>query len=448
MSLVEKRIFEEKAAFILDKAKALGADEASVSLHQTEGASVDWRMGAIEGISREQSLNIGIAVLKNKAQGMSTLSDWSEAALEAGVAAAINAASFTEADEHYGLPSPEQYAQVTAEQLAELNCDSGELPDSAWLEAQAEACEQAALAFDKRIVMSDGASADAMRSYQYKATSNGFSAGISRSQVSLSISVLARDSKDQQSDYDWDSACYRQDLRLAEDIGRVAAERALATLQPKNIQTGSYPVIFSPEMAAGLFGHLLAALGGRAQYRQLSFLNGCLEQKVLPEWLSLLEKPYLPKSNASTLFDSDGLPPAQGALIENGRVVHYLLSLYSARRLSLPPTGNASGVHNLCFEADKAYALPPQQLYQTMARGLIVTRLMGQGVNTLTGDYSRGASGFWVENGQIAYPVDGLTIAGNLRDMYQGIQAIGTDVDTRRNIRAPSVLLSPMTVAR
>lgn len=446
MSLYEPQQFADKAALILALAKKHGADEASVSIGQSEGISVQTREGKLEELNREQELSVSIGVYKGKAAGSSSLSDWSEEALEAGVKAAINAASFTEADKYFGLPEPELYAQDISVEALQL--DSGELPDAAWLEAQAHAMEAAAFAADKRIVMSDGAGAESGRNYHYYAASNGFAAGAYRSRVDLSVALLARENGDQQSSYAYDSARWREDLRSADVIGREAAGRTVQMLQPQTCATGSFPVLFAPETARSLFGHLTGALSGSAQYRKLGFLNDTLGKIVLPEWLSLIEASRIVRGLYSSVCDGDGLPAAEGALIQNGRVEHYLLNVYGARRLGMAPTGNAGGISNLLIEADSNRVLPKADLLQKMQRGVIITSLMGQGVNSLTGGYSRGASGFWVENGKIAYPIDGITIAGSLPEMYKAITAVGDDIDPRGMIRAPSVLIENMMVAR
>lgn len=448
MSLHTPEQFAEKAAQVLALAKQHGADEASVSLSQSEGISVQTREGKIEELNREQELSIDIEIFKNRAKGHSSLSDWSAQALEAGVKAAINAATYTEPDPHFGLPDPTQYARITAQDYAPLELDSGEIADAPWLEDQAHRMETAAHDADKRIAISEGASAQAGRSYHYYATSNGFAIGSARSRTNLSIAVIARENSDQQSNYAYDTARWRRDLKTAESIGVEAATRAVAMLQPQKIQTGSYPILFAPEMARGLIGHLLSALAGTAQYRKLSFLTDSLGKAALPEWLNLIEYPHLARGLASGLIDADGLPCHQGALIENGIVQHYLLDLYAARRLGQPPTGNAGGARNLRLESKQTHCLSREQLYHEMNKGILITSLMGQGINLLTGDYSRGASGFWIENGTIAYPIDGITIAGNLKDMLKNICAIGNDPDTRSSIQAPSILIEKMTVAR
>lgn len=447
MSLSEKKVFAEKAALVLQVAQDLGAEQASVQLYQSEGQSLQWREGVLEELNREQQLSVGISVLKRQSMGHCSISDWSEAALKQAVQAAMDSAAYTEADEYFGLPEPAYYAPLDEANFSALQLDSGELPEAAQLEAQAQRMEAAAKAADKRIVLCDGASADAGRSYFYLAQSNGFAGGYGRSHAGLSVSVLAREHEEQQSAFSWDSACFYQDLQSPETIGAEAAARAIAKLQPQALQSGEYPVIFDKEVASGLLGYVVQGLEGRAQYRKLSFLRDSLGKQILPEWLSLQEMPHLPRSLNSLPFDSEGLVPAANALVEHGVVKRYVLNTYAARRLNTAPTGNASGVRNLQVQSSQA-VLPPAELYAKMQRGIIVTSLMGQGVDLLTGDYSRGAAGFWVENGVIAHAVEGLTIAGNLSDMLRNIVAVGNDADTRRRIHAPSILIEKMVVAQ
>lgn len=447
MSLMNEAVFAEKAAIVLERAQALGAQECSVQLYQSEGQSLQLREGQLEELNREQELSVGISVLKNQAMGHCSISDCTSDALCAAVQAAIDGATYTEADEYFGLPEAQYYRPLSAQALADLELDSGVLPSSDWLEAQAQIMESSAKAYDARIVLCDGAGADAGRSYVYLAQSNGFAGGYSSSHASLSLSVLAREQDDQQTDFSWDSARFYQDLQAPESIGRQAAQKAIAHLLPKAIASGEYPVIFDREIANGLLRHVVQALEGRAQYRKLSFLADSLGRQIMPEWLSLQEHPHLPRALSSIPFDSEGLAPADSALISEGRVARYLLNSYAARRLNSAPTGNGGGVHNLKLHSQAA-PLPLEELYRQMGRGLIVTSLMGQGVDLLTGDYSRGASGFWVENGVISHAVEGLTIAGNLNEMLRDIVAIGDDADTRRSIHAPSIWIKKMVVAQ
>src|SRR5690606_32082781 len=272
----------------------------------------------------------------------------------------------------------------------------------------------------------------------------GFLGGYESTLHSLSCVVLAQDNGEMQRDYWYSSVRDWRELEDTQSIGRRAGERALRRLNARKLATTTAPVLFVPEIARGLFGHFLGAIRGGSQYRRASFLLDAAGQRIFPSWMRISERPHIPKALGSAPFDSEGVATRDRQLIDNGVLTGYVLSTYSARKLGLKTTGNAGGVHNLIVA-------PGQDdfdaLVRKMGRGLVVTELMGQGVNGVTGDYSRGAAGFWVENGQIAYPVHEITIAGNLKDMYQQIVAVGNDVDTRGGIRTGSVLIERMTIA-
>ncbi len=448
MSLYTEKEFAERAAFVLQTAQELGADQAQVSLSQSEGFSVDVREQAVESLNREQDLSIHLTVYRHQANGSASLSDWSYEGLRKGVQAAMAAVAFTEADPYDGLPDPDDYAEISDQTIADLALDDGAIASVDFLEDQAMNAELLGLGYDRRVAMSQGAHAGSYRNYRYLATSNGFARGYGSSQHSLSLGVLVRENGDQQSDYAYDQNHRLAHLRSPESIGEEAAKKALTLLNAQAVTSGEYPVLFEPQMAAGLIGHLLSALGGQAQYRKLGFLPDCLGNAVLPDWLTLAEQPHLPGGASSAPFDREGVSVREPVIIKDGRVNRYLLGSYSARRLGMTPTGNGGGVHNLALQANEDYCHSLTDLCRKMGRGVIVHQLMGQGVNALTGDYSRGASGFWVENGEITYPVDGLTIAGNLREMLLQIVALGDTPDTRGRIHAPAILLEKMTVAR
>jgi PmbA protein len=255
---------------------------------------------------------------------------------------------------------------------------------------------------------------------------------------------IAEDDAGMQRDYWYTANRDPAALEAAPAVGARAALRAVSRLSPRRVRTGRFPVLFAPEVASGLIGHLLGALSGGAQYRKASFLLGSLGQSVAASHLSLIEEPHLRGRIGSAAFDSDGVATWSKAIVAAGVAENYLLSAYSARRLGMRTTGNSGGVFNLAVRGETR---PAADLLRSMDRGLLVTELMGQGINSVTGDYSRGAAGYWIENGEIAFPVDELTIAGNLKDMYRGIELIGDDVDERGNIRAPSLLLGAMTLA-
>ncbi|MFM7121566.1 MAG: metallopeptidase TldD-related protein, partial [Gammaproteobacteria bacterium] len=306
------------------------------------------------------------------------------------------------------------------------------------------ACEAAGRAADARIVNSEGAGVSSHRACRVYGNSNGFIGSVVATRHGLSCALIAEDGSGMQRDYWYTQSRDPAALDAPEAVGREAARRTLARLGPRKLATGRFPVLFVPNMAAGLIGSLLGALAGGAQYRKASFLLDSLGQQVANPMLSLIERPHLPKRIGSAAFDGDGVATSEKAFVQNGVAQHYVLSAYSARRLGLVPTGNADGVHNLEVLGD---ARPVPALLATMGQGLVVTELMGQGVNGVTGDYSRGAAGFWVENGEIAWPVDEITIAGNLREMLNDIVALGDDPDTRGNLWSPSILIGSMMVA-
>ncbi|MDO5090775.1 MAG: metallopeptidase TldD-related protein [Cardiobacteriaceae bacterium] len=448
MSLNPLGLLAEHADYCLRRARAGGADEAAVYIGENNAHSVQCRGEAIEELSRAREQRLALTVYCGKRSGSASVSEWSRAALDEAVDAALAAAQFTEADADFGLPDPALYAHIDDAAQAALDLYDDAIPDSESLMAAARACEAAAYAADARIVNSDGGSASVDVYQHHYATSNGFAHGARGTRSGLSVSVLAKSGDSQQRDYDYDHGVRWQGLRAPESIGQQAAARALAALHPQAMVSGEYPVLLHPQVAAGFFGHLLQALNGRAQYRKLSFLAGALEQQVLPEWLSLRERPHLPGFAASALCDSDGIATQESDIIHAGRVARYLLGHYSAKRLGMRPTGNAGGVRNLGILADARHIYKDDALLREMDRGVLITSVMGQGVNLLTGDYSRGASGFWVEGGEIVHPVEGITLAGRLQDMYAGIVALGDDIDWRGNIHAPSVLLAPLTVAQ
>lgn len=433
--------------FVLGEAKKQGAEACNVSAAEAVGNSVGWRQGKVEELTRERDVNVSFTVYKDQRKGSVSLSDTSDEALKAGIQAALTSAQFTEGDKYAGPAEPHFLAQVDEKAVAALELWHDDLPDVSTLTELARRAEEAAYAADKRIVNSDGGAAYTQQGRLWQASSNGFSEGVAGTRCGVNVSVLARAGDSQQSNYAYDSARGSADLQTPEEIGQKAADKALAALNPRSVKTGSYPVLFSPEMAAGIIGHLLGALGGTTQYRKLGFLTGAQGQVILPEWLSLVEQPFLPRGASSALFDNEGVAVRTPTLVEKGRLQRYLLGSYSARRLGLEPTGNGDGVHNLQLQADASYIKPLPELYRSMDSGVLVTGLMGQGVNGLTGDYSRGASGFWIEHGEIQYPVEGITIAGNLKEMLKDITALGDDSDTHGRVHAPSLLLSKMTVA-
>jgi len=309
----------------------------------------------------------------------------------------------------------------------------------------ARACEASALAFDARINNSEGASVSSHRGLHVYGNTHGFVGGYPTTSHTLSCVVLAGTGEDMQRDYWYTSSRDWRELQSGEDVGRESARRTIARLNPTKISTRRAPVLFVPEVARGFIGHFIAAIRGSSQYRQSSFLLNAIGQRVFPPGFSIAERPHIPKAMGSAPFDEEGVATHDRELIADGILTGYMLSSYSARKLGLQTTGNAGGSHNLLVAPTSHGGL--QELVRRLDTGLLVTELMGQGVNTVTGDYSRGAAGFWVANGAIQAPVAEITIAGNLAHMLKGIAAVGDDIDTRGGVRVGSILLDEMTIA-
>ncbi len=425
---------------ILTEAQQQGADQAEVSVSVDAGLSVSVRKGELENVEFNQDRGFGITLYYGQRKGSASTTDSSERAIADTVAAAKNIASHTEDDPCNGLAD----AELSPKTLQDLDLFHAWDVQPQQAAELAKECEAAGLAVDSRLTNSDGAQVNTQQSLRLYGNSHGFIGAYAGTRHGLSCVVIGEDENGMQRDYWYTTARNATELDSAERVGRLAGERTVARLSPQNAPTGSYPVMFAPNMASGLFGHLIGAISGGALYRRASFLLDSMGQQVLPEWLSLTERPHLPNSLGSANFDGDGVATRSKSFVADGRVSSYVLSCYSARKLKLAPTGNAGGVYNLDIDGPQT---PLADLLKQMGTGLLVTELMGQGINGVTGDYSRGAAGFWVENGEISYPVAEVTVAGNLKDIYQAIVGIGDDVDYRGNVRAPSVLVESMTLA-
>ena len=425
---------------ILAEAGKRGASAAEVSASQDAGLSVRVRRGELETVEFNQDRGFGITVYAGKSKGSASTSDSRPAAIRETVSKALDIARYTQDDPCNGLAD----AELMPAEVTDLDLFHPAPIESASAEQMARACEAEGMAFDPRIVNSEGAEVQAHQSCRVYGNSHGFIGSHSATRYGTSCVLIAEDGNGMQRDYwytvDRDSA----GLESPEQVGRRAAERTVARLSPGKAPTGSYPVLFSAQMAASLAGHLIGAISGGALYRKASFLLDSLGSRVASDHLGLVEQPHLPKSIGGAGFDGDGVATRGKAFVEDGVVATYALSTYSARKLGMTTTGNAGGVHNLTLSGR---TLPFDDLLKEMGRGLFVTELMGQGVNAVSGDYSRGASGFWVENGEIGQPVHELTIAANLKDVYGNVVATGDDLDVRGNVRAPSVLIGSMTVA-
>nr|WP_229792379.1 metalloprotease PmbA [Lysobacter bugurensis] len=425
---------------LLERCRARGATQAEVSCSEEAGLSVNVRMGEVETVESTRDRGIAVTVYFGQRKGSASTADLRDSSLDATVEQACAIARYTEDDTAAGLAD----ATLMATDLRDFDTWHPWAIDADRAVDLALACENAGREVDRRVENSDGASVSSNESLGVYANSHGFVGREHATHHSLGCALIAGRGADMQRDGWYSVALAADDLEAASAVGRKAAERAVSRLSPRQIPTGDYPVLFASEIARSLIGHLVGAVSGGALYRRASFLVDSAGTKLFPEWVSIHERPFLPRGLRSGSFDSEGVATRESSLVEDGVLQRYVLGSYSARKLGLQSTGNAGGVHNLQVAAN---AGDFESLVRTMGRGLLVTELMGQGVNTITGDYSRGAAGFWVENGQLQYPVDGITIAGNLRGMFEAFEAIGSDVDPRSHVRTGSILVGRMTVA-
>jgi PmbA protein len=426
----------------LDEARRAGATQAEVDVSLQKGLNVTVRLGEVETIEYQRDRGLGITVYFDGAKGSASTADLRPEALRDMVAKACAIARHTARDEFAGLADPSELAQ----DIPDLALDHPwELSPEAAIEL-AQSCESAGLAVDRRITNSEGASVSTHRGVRVYGNSHGFLAGYPSTSHSVSCVLLAQDGEDMQRDYWYSATRDPRGLAPPDQIGRLAGERAVARLGARRLPTGRAPVLFAAEIARGFFGHLVSAIRGSSQYRRSSFLLDAAGQAVLPSFLQMQERPHLPAGLASSPFDGEGVATRDRDLVTGGVLQGYVLGSYSARKLGLKTTGNAGGIHNLIV-GSSAETPDLAGLFAKMGRGFYVTELMGQGVNGVTGDYSRGATGFWIEGGAIAHAVQEVTIAGNLRDMYRNVAALGADVDVRGAIRTGSVLVDDLTIA-
>jgi len=431
---------QQLASDALAHARLKGATACEVDVSEGFGQSVSVRCGEVETIEYNRDKGMGVSVYVGQRRGYASTSDFSPRALRETVEAALNIARFTAEDDCAGLPEPE----LLATEPMDLDLyHPWELPVEAAIEL-AGRCEAAAFETDERINNSEGASVSTQQAQFVAANSLGFMGGYPTSRHYIACSVIAGEQEAMQRD-DWYTTHRNAGaLEAPEAVGQQAARRAVARLNPKKISTGSFPVIFEAPLAAGLLGNFVQAVSGGALYRKSSFLLDHLGRQVFPEFVQLQELPHLPGALASSPFDNDGVRTRERQVVRDGVLQGYFLSVYSGRKLGLPSTGNAGGSHNLILTPGEHDL---DGLLAQMGRGLLVTELLGHGVNYVTGDYSRGAAGFWVEDGRIAHPVEEITIAGNLKDMFRNIRAVGRDVQVRGSKRTGSILLDALTVA-
>ncbi|WP_311063729.1 metalloprotease PmbA [Halomonas sp. DWK9] len=435
----QQALLTKRAEEALALAKQLGADAAEVGASVDQGMGVSVRLGEVETVELSRDQGIAITLYVGKRKGSASSTDASSASIRATVEKALSIARYTGEDPTAGLAD----AALMATELPDLKVHYP------WALSTDEAielalrCEQAGREV-AGIHQSEGASLSSGEGVRVYANSHGFLGTQKGSSHSLSCMLIAQDDKGMQRDYDYTSARNPQHLREPDAVGREAAAKTLRRLGAQKPPTGTFPVLFDPTLASGLVGHLMGALAGGALYREASFLCDRLGSPLFPEWFGLEERPMEIGATASSPFDAEGVQTRNNRFIDQGQVASYMLSAYSARRLGMQTTGNAGGARNLRLLAPLT---PRADLLKQMGRGIWVTELMGQGVNGVTGDYSRGAAGFWIENGEVQYPIEEFTIASNLNKMFAGLSGVGDDTDTRGSIHTGSWLIDAMTVA-
>jgi PmbA protein len=425
---------------ILALARAEGASDAAVSVNQENGFSTDVRMGEVETLAFHESKGVSVVVYFGQSQGSASSTDKSKASVEAMVKAACGIAKVSAPDPYFGLAD----RKYITEHYPELDlCHSWSITPEAAIES-ARGCEQEAMALDKRISNSDGVSISTYTFCNGYADSYGRVGVVNSSRHSISCSFIAKDGGGMQRDYDYSTARHPDSLLSPSHVAKSAARRAIDRLGARKIKTQTAPVLFSSRVSNGLFGAFVGAISGGNLYRKHSFLLDSLGQQIFPKDIRVYEQPHILRGLGSAPFDSEGVLTRNNVLVEDGCVHQYVMGSYSSRRLGFETTANSGGVFNLTVD-------PTDGDFKTMLAkmntGLLVTELMGQGVNGMTGDYSRGATGFWVENGEIQFPVEEITIAGNLKDMFQNIVAIGSDINPNIPTHCGSVLIEKMMIA-
>jgi PmbA protein len=439
--------FEDLVDTALAHAKKLGATDAGAEASEGCGLSVSVRKGELENVERNRDKSLGITVYVGHRRGNASTSDFSKAAIQQTVRAAFDIARFTAEDPFAALPDAKDIVSPS-KQRKDLDLFFPWAIDSTQAAQLAMVCEAAALQTSKRITNSEGASVSAQQSHFFSAHTHGFRGGYASSRHSFSVSPIAGKGRDMQRDAWYSSMRNADDLASPESVGRYAAERALSRLKARKIATTECAVLFESPLAAGLLGSFVQAISGGALYRKSSFLLDSLGKQVLPKHIDILEDPFVKRGKGSSPFDDEGVSVKARQVVEAGTVQGYFLGSYSARKLGMKTTGNAGGSHNLSMTSRLTRAGDDlDAMLAKLGTGLFVTELMGSGVNYVTGDYSRGASGFWVEKGRIAYPVHEITIAGNMKTMLKGIQAIGADAYNYGAKSVGSILVNRMKVA-
>lgn len=443
-----REFFENLVDSALAHAKKLGATDAGAEASEGWGLSVSVRKGELENVERNRDKSLGVTVYVGQRRGNASTSDFSEAAIARTVQAAYDIARFTAEDPVAGLPDE---ADIVTEQ-PDLDLFHPWAIDSARAAELALECEAAAFATDKRVTNSEGAGVSAQQSHFFSAHTHGFRGGYASSRHSISVAPIAslpgKGGEDMQRDAWYSSMRSADELASPQAVGRYAAERALSRLKARKVKTVECPVLFESPLAAGLLGSLVQATSGGALYRRSTFLLDSLGKSVLPSHIDVREDPFILRGKGSSPFDDEGVAVRARQVVDAGRLEGYFLSTYSARKLGMKTTGNAGGSHNLTLTSRLTQAGDDlEEMLRKLGTGLFVIELMGQGVNYVTGDYSRGASGFWVEQGRIVHPVEEITIAGNLKDMLMGIEAVGADAYNYGAKTTGSILINRMKVA-
>jgi PmbA protein len=425
---------------ILQEASRLSASQAEVSISANKGFSVRAREGDVETVEYNQDKHIEIRVYFGKRSGTASISDIRPEAVKAAVEAACHIAKFTDEDPAAGLAEKEelgfQYPKLDSYSPWLISVD-----DAISLACQ---CEREALSYDKRIMSAEEATVATVEVLHIYANSQGFLGHFPYTRHEISCVLIAKQDEEMQRDYSYTVASDPTLLESVSHVAKLAAERSVRRLGARRLQTMKAPVIFFAEEARGLLGHLTAAISGGSLYRKSSFLLDHIDKKIFPSFVQMVEQPHLPHALGSAPFDDDGVATRPNIFIEDGFLRQYALGVYTARKLGMKTTGNAGGVHNLVIKPGNKDL---SALLKTMDTGLLVTEMMGNGVNLVTGDYSRGVGGFWVEKGEIRYPVHEITVAGRLQDMYAHLIEVGNDVDIRGNIRTGSILIEEMMIA-
>lgn len=430
---------------VLDQARKAGASAAEAAVSCDDGLSVNVRLGEVETLEYHRDQGVGVTVYFGNRKGSASTSDLKSEALRETVEAAARIARYTAEDPCAGLAD----AALMAHDYPDLDLDHPWALEAEDAIVLARDCEAAAMQADARINNSEGSELSTFRGTAIYGNSHGFIGGYTGTRHSLSCTVVAEDEGGMQRDYWYSVARDRSALESPAEVGRHAAERTLRRLGARRLSTREAPILFAPELARGVIGHFVAAIRGGALYRKASFLLDALGEPLFPGFVRVHERPHLQGALGSAPFDGEGVRTGERDVVSGGVLQGYVLDSYSARKLGLVTTGNAGGVHNLLIEPGSVTGGTTDQtgLLKEMGTGLLVTELIGHGVNTVTGDYSRGAAGYWVENGELAWPVEEITVAGNLRDVFRRIVAVGSDVDARGNIQSGSLLVERMTIA-